>query len=151
MQDIFNLKKQVALPLTSVTAAATATSNVIDCSGYDNLVLDIIATTTDVVSDSPSVLKLQEADVTNASSFADVPSFVGGGASGFTIPNGSTATGTQVYVSLNVDTRARKRYLRLLISPRTTQTFTALVQQGRAQTFPTSASQQGVSGGVFGP
>jgi len=146
--DIFNTAKTIPLNPTSATNGATITSGLIDCIGHESLVLDIIASTADVVSDSPSVLKLQEADVTNTSSFADITAAVGGGAGGFTIPAGVTATTTQVYFTFEVDLRQRKRYLRLLVSPRTTQTYSALATFGRNKTVPISASDRGVSGYV---
>ena len=148
MEDIFNLKKQIVVNPTS--SGATITSQIINASGYESMTLDVMASTADVVSDGPSVLKLQECDTTVSSSFADVAAFVGGGASGFTLPAGVTATTTLVYFSFNVDLRQRKKYLRMLISPQTTQTYAAIANLGRCQTWPTSAVAQGCSNVVTG-
>jgi hypothetical protein len=64
----------VAVNAVSKTNGATA-SGIIDTLGYDWATIDIIATTADVVSNKPTVCKLQEADDTNATSFADITAF----------------------------------------------------------------------------
>jgi hypothetical protein len=70
-------------------------------------------------------LKIQESDTTVVTSFADVVGFRGGSATAtnvdFVVPIGRTA-GANTY-KLNIDARARKRYLNVVISPTTTQTF----------------------------
>jgi hypothetical protein len=70
------------------------------------------------VSNKPTVCKLQEADDTNATSFADITAFATP-----TIPNANTAATAvlQNNYKFNVDCRARKRYLQPVYSPQTTQ------------------------------
>jgi hypothetical protein len=101
------LKTIVAVNAVSKTNGATA-SGIIDTLGYDWATIDIIATTADVVSNKPTVCKLQEADDTNATSFADITAFATP-----TIPNANTAATAvlQNNYKFNVDCRARKRYL----------------------------------------
>lgn len=134
------LKTVVAVNATSVTNGATA-SGIIDTLGYDWATIDVIATTADVVSNAPTVLKLQEADVTNSSSFADIVGFRGG--TDFTIPNANTAaTATlQNNYKFNVDCRARKRYLKAFYSPQTTQTVTVVANLGRGEQAPVTAAK----------
>jgi hypothetical protein len=131
------LKTIVAVNQVSKTNGATA-SGIIDTLGYDWATIDIIATTADVVSDGPTVCKLQEADVTNSSSFADISAF-----STPTIPNANTAaTATlQNNYKFNVDLRARKRYLQAVYSPQTTQTVTVVANLGRGEQAPNTAAK----------
>jgi hypothetical protein len=68
------MKTIVAVNAVSKTAAATA-SGLIDTLGYDWCTIDIIAATADVVSNKPTVLKLQEADTTDATNLANVSGF----------------------------------------------------------------------------
>lgn len=62
-------KTIIPINAVSVTNGGTA-SGIIDRLAYNDVMIDIIASTADVVSNSPTVVKLQEADVTNATSFA---------------------------------------------------------------------------------
>ncbi len=138
----------VALQTTAATNAATATSQNIDCVGYDFLSLDLVSTTSDNVTNKPSVLKLQEADTTDATNFGDITGFVGG--TSFTIPNWGTNTSTILPQKFNVDLRHRKRYIRLLVSPVTTQSFTAVANLHRGAISPVSAGDVGVGVVVSG-
>lgn len=124
----------------SKTNGATATG-MVDCLGYDFMTLDVIATTADVVSNKPTVLKLQEADVTNASSFADISGTVGG--TDFTIPNANTAATAVVQnaYKFNVDLRARKRYIQAVYSPQTTQNVTVVANLSRGEEAPINATK----------
>ena len=132
-------KKDLFLQTTAKTAGATATA-VLDTLGYDFAAIDVIATTSDNATNNPSVLKLAEADDTNATSFADITAFVGDGSGGFTIPASNTATASNSLYTFNVDLRHRKRYLKLTISPLASQSFTALAQLHRGEVSPTSAA-----------
>jgi hypothetical protein len=107
--------KIVIIPV-SVASSATATGN-IDTMGYDEVKVCVLLDSAASTASKPAVLKLSEADVTNVSSFADITAFVGGGVGGFTIPAVSATLGS--IVELNVDTRARKRYLKLSVTPST--------------------------------
>jgi hypothetical protein len=134
------LKSVVAVNAVSATNGAT-TTGIIDTLGYDYATVDIIAATADVVSNAPSVLKLQEADTTDATNFADIVGLRGG--TDFTIPNANTAA-TAVLQNLykfNVDMRGRKRYLRSVYSPRTTQVSTVLANMGRGEQAPITAAK----------
>lgn len=131
MITLQNLKREVVYRQTALTNGATGTSDNIDCMGSDHVAIVIHGTTSDNATNNPSVLKLQECDTTVDTSFADVTAFVGDGAGGFTIPSSPTATTTAPFAVLNVDTRYRKRYLRVKISPVTTQTFSVIAEHSR--------------------
>src|SRR5579863_6780096 len=129
------LKAGVATLGTSTTAAGTFTSNAIDLLGADWATIDVQATTqsASTLAGSPTVLKLQESDSTSATTFVDIVGFRGGTAAAtnvdFIIGVGATA-GTNAY-KFNVDCRGRKRYLSVVASPTTTQSFQVTVNLGR--------------------
>lgn len=142
MFSLDNVRVTGFLLPTSATNAGTITSLNIDLNGGGNraneVFINVWATTADVVSNKPSVFALQHADVTAATSFGTISGFVAG--TDWTIPNAVTATTDKPYVTFKVDTRKLKRYLRLLISPVTTQTYHGNVVLARKEAAPVSAS-----------
>jgi len=132
----------------SATNAGTFTYSNIDTLGVDFVSIDISATTQSASTQagSPSVLKIQECDTTVASSFVDVTGFRGGSATAtnvdFVVGIGKTS-GINAY-KFNVDARARKRYLNVVISPTTTQTFEVTANGFRAEQAPNTAAKAGV-------
>jgi hypothetical protein len=92
------------------------------------------------------VLKIQESDTTVVTSFVDVVGFRGGSAAAtnvdFVVAVGKT-TGINAY-KFNVDTRNRKRYLNVVASPTTAQTFEVTANGFRAEQAPNTAAKAGV-------
>jgi len=138
------LKQVVVINQQSTTNGATATG-LIDTQGFSWLTLDVITTTSDAATNNPSVLKLSECDTSNGT-FTDVDGFVGD--SDFDIPDAVTSGNWGV--KFNVDLRGRKRYLKLSVSPTTTQTITAIANLGVGSEAPVSASDAGVKALVEG-
>lgn len=142
------LKQQIAINAVSASAAGTVTSAAIDTLGYDWATIDLWGTTqaASTQAGSPSVLKIQESDVSN-SGFVDVVGFRGASATGaavdFLPAFSSVLTAVPVY-KFNVDARARKRYLSLVVSPATTQTFYAVANLGKGENAPVTAAKAGV-------
>ena len=135
-------KKVLAINGASTTNAGTA-SGTIDRLGFDYAVIDVCLTTSNNVTNNPSVLKISESDTTDATNFSDVGIFKGDDTtSGFTIPNSITAATsiTGPFVTFNVDLTKRKRYLQVDVSPVTTQIVTVLAQLGRAKEMPANAA-----------
>jgi len=132
----------------SATNAGTFTSANIDTLGVDFATIDVSATTqfASTQAGSPSVLKLQESDTTVVTSFVDIVGFRGGSATAtnvdFVVGIGKTS-GVNAY-KFNVDCRARKRYLNVVISPTTTQTFEVTANGFRAEQSPVTAAKAGV-------
>lgn len=145
-----NTRKLVVIKQEVATNGATLTSDTIDTLDYDYLTLDLIATTSNNATNNPATLKLQEADVNAATSFADITTMVGDGVGGFTIPNSPTATTTAPFSEMNVNLNGRKRFLRLLVSPVTTQTFTALATLSRPREMPNSITERNLGVAVDG-
>jgi hypothetical protein len=145
------LKQVVAINALSASNGATVTSSVIDTLGFDFATIDIWGTTQSASTQagSPSVLKLQESDTTVATTFADCVGFRGGSALStsvdFLVGIGTiAATNPPNAYKMNVDCRSRKRYLSVVITPTTSQTFYAAANLGRAEQSPSTALKAGV-------
>lgn len=140
-------KQVIVIDSASTTNAATATGNV-DTLGFDFLSLDVKTGTSNAVTNNPSVLKLAESDDTVVSNFADITEFVGDGVGGFTIPNAVTQGGWGV--KFNVDLRKRKRFLKLSVSPVTTQIIDAIGNLSLGEESASDATAAGVKALVQG-
>ena len=122
----------------SVTNGATVSGNV-DTKGYDWLVVDVVTSTSNDTTNNPATLKLSESDDTVATNFSDIGTFKGDDTSdGFTIPNAVTSGAWGV--QMRVDLRGRKRYIKLSVSPVTTQVISGVASLGRGDEAPVSAS-----------
>jgi hypothetical protein len=125
-----NTATKVAIKPQSVTSGATAAGNV-DTLGYEEAAVDVALDSQGSTTSSPSVLKLMESDDTETTNFANITGFVGDATDGFTIPPAGAAP---TIVRMNVDLRARKRYLRVVVSPDgATQLLGAVVTLGKAK------------------
>lgn len=98
----------------SVASSATSTG-VIDRLGYDEVKVQVLLDSAASTASNPAVLKLSESD--DATTYTDITAFVGDATDGFTIPAVSATLPT--VVEMNVDCRARKRYLKLSVTPST--------------------------------
>lgn len=127
----------------SVATNATATAN-IDTLGYDEVKVQVLLDSAGATSSNPATLKLSESDDTVVSNFANITGFVGDATDGFTIPAADTAN-PQV-VELNVDCRARKRYLKLTVTPAgAAQILGATAVLGRAESTTAARAKAAVS------
>lgn len=132
----------VAIIPVSKTNGATATGEAIDCKGYDRLHIVVEASASDNTTNKESVLKLQESATTDATNFADISGFVGG--TDFTIPSAQT-TVTQPRAMFSVDlTKNRKRYIRVLASPVTTQVYGGSAFLSKGEESPSNATKANV-------
>jgi len=135
----------LAINQLSTTNGAT-TTGVIDTLGYDFAEIDVAATSSNNVTNNPSVLKLSESD--DATTYTDVSGFVGD--TDFTIPNVYTNTASDWNVKFSVDCRPRKRYMKVSVTPITTQIFTAIANLHKGDEGPTTAAEAGVDALVEG-
>lgn len=142
-------KSVILLQSAGITAGGTASAN-LDCVGFDYLELDVFATTSNNATNNPSVLKLSESDITDATGFSDVTAFVGDGTGGFTVPASPTTTTANTPVKFAVDLRHRKRYLKLTVSPLTTQDIWAIAELAKAEVSPITTTDLGVAAFVAG-
>ena len=109
MMPLQNTATLVVVAATSLTSAGTA-AGWIDTLGADSVAVDFNIGVTTATGAKASVIKLGEADSTAAtSSVVTITGLEGGATDGFTIPTVNTSNPT--IMRMNVDTRARKRYL----------------------------------------
>lgn len=135
------MEKVVAtLPATG-SSAVTLT---VDTLGYDYASLAVLRGS-NASTVFASVLKVEESD--DNSTYTSVSGFVGG--TDFTIPTVTDTAGTSV-VKLDVDTKARKRYLKVTATPSTSIPVAITGRLSRGEVAPSSASEAGVLGWVKG-
>ena len=134
-------KQVIVISQASTTNAATATGN-IDTQGYDYATIDVIMATSNDTTNNPTVFKLAECDTTVVTSFANITAAVGDGTGGFTIP--AAVTSGNWGMKFNVDLRGKKRYLKLSISPLTTQVITAIANLFRGDELPVDTTKANV-------
>lgn len=140
-----NDKVVAALPTGTTGSDATATMT-IDTVGYDHASITVMRAS-NAATTFASVLKVEESD--NNSDYSNVTALVGGGTGGFTIPAVS-ATGSVSVVKMDVDTKARKRYLKVSMTPSTAVNVAMSARLSRAEVAPAAASEAGVIGWVKG-
>lgn len=128
--------KIVPLFSASTTNGATQSANV-DTLGYDRCQIIVIEDASNAATNNPSVLKVSESDDTVVTNFANVSGLVGD--TDFTIAN-SVTSGIQAALLADVDCRKRKRYLKVSVSPTTTQVLTAVAVLSRADEMPNDAT-----------
>lgn len=134
------------VPTAAIGSTATATLE-IDRLGYDHVSIAVMRAANSATTFA-SVLKVEES-ADSGSGFSDVTALVGGGAGGFSIPAVSDTNSTAT-VKLDVDCKARKRYLKVSITPGATATLAISARLSRGEDSPTSASEAGVIGWVKG-
>jgi len=140
-----NDKVVAALP-AGVTASSETATMTIDTVGYDHASVTVMRAS-NAATTFASVLKVEESD--DNSSYANVTALVGGGVGGFTIPAGS-ATGSVSVVKMDIDTKARKRYLKVSMTPSTAVNVAMTARLSRGEVAPETAAQAGVIGWVKG-
>ena len=74
---------------------------------------------------------------------------VGGGTGGFTIPAVSD-TNSAAIVQMDIDCKAKKRYLKVSMTPGASATLGIVAGMSRAEVAPTNASGKGLIGWVVG-
>ncbi len=118
---------QIAIVSASVTNGETATAANIDTVAAkigkaSHLIIGLVAGTTNNVTNKFQTLKLQESATTDASNYSDISGTVAG--TDYTLANGLTTGANCIQFNLNL--QGRKRYIRIQVSPRTTQIMNAM-------------------------
>ena len=140
-----NHKVVAELPTAAVGSTATA-SLTIDTRGYDHASVTVLRAS-NASTVFANVVKVEESD--DNSSYSNVTALVGGGTGGFTIPAVSN-TSTAAVLKFDIDTKAKKRYLKVSYTPGVTATVAIVGRLGRAEVSPESNSDAGVIGRVVG-
>lgn len=133
-------KPVIVIDDVSTTNAATATG-LVDTLGYKALELTVKQATSNSTSNKLTVVKLEESDTSNGT-FVAIPSLTGGTQTstsvGFVIP-AAHATLQQKY-NFMIDLRGRKRWLKLSLSPVTTQILGASGYLRRGEQIPAAVA-----------
>ena len=140
-----NDKVLATLPTAAVGATATSTLT-IDRLGFDHVSVSAIRAS-NASTVFASVLKVEESD--NNSDYSNVTALVGGGTGGFSIPAVSD-TNSAAIVKLDIDARAKKRYLKVSMTPGASATLALVAHLSKAEEAPVAASGAGVIGLVKG-
>ena len=135
-----NVKVVAAVPTAVGSSAVTLT---IDTLGYDYASVAVLRAS-NASTVFASVLKIEESD--DNSSYSNVTGLVGG--TDFTIPAVSD-TASAAIVKLDVDTKARKRYLKVTATPAVSVNTVVSARLSRGDA-PTTASEAGCIGWVKG-
>jgi len=139
---------QMSKVVAAVPTAATTntTTLVIDTLSWDYASV-AVARASNAATAFATVLKVEESD--DNSTFSNVSGFVGG--TDFTIPT-VTDTSSVAIVKLDIDTKARKRYLKVSACPSTSSAIAVAIEGrlSRGENAPTSASEAGCIGWVKG-
>ncbi len=138
-------KFAATLPTAAVGSTATSTLT-IDRLGYDHVSVSAIRAS-NASTVFASVLKVEESD--NNSDYTDVTALVGGGTGGFTIPAVSD-TNSAAIVQMDIDCKAKKRYLKVSMTPGASATLGIVAGMSRAEVAPTNAAGKGLIGWVVG-
>ena len=140
-----NHKVVAELPTAAVGATATATLT-IDCIGYDHASVTVLRAS-NASTVFANVVKVEESD--DNVSYTNVTALVGGGTGGFSIPAVSNTNAVAV-MKMDIDTRAKKRYLKVSYTPGASANVAIVGRLGRAEESPVSNSDAGVIGRVVG-
>lgn len=135
------------VPTAAIGATATATLT-IDTLGFDHASITVLraANASTVFA---AAVKVEESD--DNSSYSNVTALVGGGTGGFTIPAvAASATGSSSILKLDVDTKAKKRFLKVSYTPGASATVAIVANLGRGEVSPETNAQAGVIGRVVG-
>ena len=135
-----NVKVVAAVPTAVGSSAVTLT---VDTLGYDYASVAVLRAS-NASTVFASVLKIEESD--DNSSYSNVTGLVGG--TDFTIPAVSD-TASAAIVKLDVDTKARKRYLKVTATPAVSVNTVVSARLSRGDA-PTTAAEAGCIGWVKG-
>lgn len=112
----------------SANQATTGTAEgIADTIGANYLSVIFLLGSQASATSKPQVLKLQESDSTEATSFVDIPEMVGDGPEGFTIPDANTIRDQALHLGMRMN--GRKRYVRAQCQPGGSAQDVAIVAQ----------------------
>jgi len=135
------------VPTAAIGATATATLT-IDTLGYDHASVNVLRAS-NASTVFANVIKVEEGDTT--SSYSNVTALVGGGTGGFSIPGIAAAdTGSSSILKMDIDTKAKKRYLRVSYTPGASATVAIVARLGRGEVAPATNAEAGVIGLIKG-
>lgn len=133
-----------ALPaLVGQTATATV---VVDRRGYDQVTMMVSKSAVAAATSFASVLKVEESD--NNSDYSNVTALVKDGVGGFTMSAVSTTNAS--VVKMDIDCLAKKRYLRLSVTPDVSAVVSVVALLSRGEEYPATEADVNVTKWVKG-
>jgi hypothetical protein len=142
-----NHKVVAEVPAAAVGATATATLT-IDTIGYDHASVTVLRAS-NASTVFANAVKVEESD--DNVSYSNVTALVGGGAGGFSIPAVTAAgTASAAIMKMDIDTKAKKRYLKVSYTPGASANVAIVARLGRPEESPVSSADAGVIGRVVG-
>lgn len=138
------MKVATAMIAAGITNGATATGDAVDTLGFRHCAIALVATTSNNATNNPATLKLQESHTTDSTNFTDIAEAVGDSTAGFTIANSNTSGQNNYLFNVSQLGVKRRRYLRLVVSPVTTQTFAAVAMLSRGEEAPINTTRANV-------
>jgi len=134
-------KVVAAVPGTVGSSAVTLT---VDCLGYDHVSF-VAMRAGNAATTFASVLKVEQSD--DNSSYSAVTGLTGG--TDFTITAVSDTNSVALY-KIDVDCKAKKRYLKLTATPSASINMVAQARLSKGEQSPTTAADAGCIGWVVG-
>lgn len=131
----------------AVVGATATVALVVDRKGYDYASVLVMKSPVAAATSFASVLKVEESDA-SGSGYSDVAALVKDGSGGFTMDSVSTSEAS--VVKMDVDCKARKRYLRLTMTPDVTATVSVVAMLSRGEEYPYDATTANVTKWVAG-
>lgn len=134
------IKSTLILEAVTASTGDTITSSALDTKGYSYARITVHAST-QATNKKPATFTLVESDADDTNTTAVLT-----GGTDFTIPVPATVTNGKPYFEFGVDTRGRKRYLKLIIAPTSTQTYSAQADLYRGEAAPDTTTERNVRG-----
>jgi hypothetical protein len=142
-----NLKVVAHTSGPAVVGSTATVSLVVDRKGYDYASVLVMKSAAAAATSFASVLKVEESDA-SGSDYSDVTALVKDGTGGFTMAAVSTTAAS--VVKMDVDCKARKRYLRVTMTPDVTATVSVVAMLSRGEEYPYDATTANVTKWVAG-
>jgi hypothetical protein len=140
-----NYKVVANVEAAAIGATATATLT-IDTLGYDHASVTVLRAS-NASTVFANAVKVEESD--DNVSYSNVTALVGGGTGGFSIP-AVTSTALTSVLKMDIDTKAKKRYLKVSYTPGVTANVAMVARLGRPEESPVSNADAGVIARVVG-
>jgi len=139
LKDLKKIKSEVMIAPATITSGATATAN-LDCKGHGDVEIMVSLGALAGAGVAPASIKISESDDTVVTNFTEITA----------LSTGAAAVGASESVRFFVDRSngARKRYLRLAVTPGTASTnsnipVSAVARLDRSAEAPASTSEYG--------
>jgi hypothetical protein len=123
-----------------VVGSTAVTTMTVDRRGYDQVSMLVMKSPVAASTSFATLLKVAESD--DNSSYSDVPALVKDGANGFTMAAVSTTASS--VVKMDIDCLARKRYLRLSVTPDASAVVSVVALVSRGEVHPSTDAEVNV-------